>query len=119
MVVLVTEHGGFSRVESDNATLREIAATHPNVALADWDAALQGTTGQLQSDGIHPSRIGQHLFAKTIRTAPRRVDDPTPASPNPSLSCPSRDPGADMGCVGASAVAPPPGHVTCAHMGRM
>ena len=49
--------------------LREIAATHPNVALADWDAALQGTTGQLQSDGIHPSRIGQHLFAKTIRTA--------------------------------------------------
>lgn len=69
MVVLVTEHGGFSRVESDNATLREIAATHPNVALADWDAALQGTTGQLQSDGIHPSRIGQHLFAKTIRTA--------------------------------------------------
>ena len=69
MIVLVTEHGGFARVASDNAALREVAAAHENVALADWDAALQGTSGQLQSDGIHPSRVGQHLFAKTVRAA--------------------------------------------------
>ena len=37
--------------------------------LADWDAALSGTSGQLQSDGIHPSLKGSHLFAKTVRQA--------------------------------------------------
>ncbi len=69
MVVLVTEHGRFSRIEADNAALVAIAARHDNVAVADWHAALQGTTGQVQPDGIHPSRVGQHLYAKTIRAA--------------------------------------------------
>lgn len=69
MVVLVTEHGAFSRATEDNAVLHAVAAAHENVIVADWDAALAGTTGQLQPDGIHPSRVGQHLFAKTIRTA--------------------------------------------------
>ena len=41
----------------------------PNVRLADWDAALAGTTGQLQPDGIHPSLKGSHLYAKTVRQA--------------------------------------------------
>lgn len=66
MIVLVTEHGPFSRIEPDNAILREIADRHPNVALADWDAALHGTRGQLQPDGIHPSLTGQHLWARTV-----------------------------------------------------
>ena len=69
MVVLVTEHGGFARAAEDNAVLRSVAASHDNVVIADWDGALAGTSGQLQPDGIHPSRVGQHLFAKTIRTA--------------------------------------------------
>ena len=37
--------------------------------LADWDAALAGTSGQLQPDGIHPSLKGSHLYAKTVRAA--------------------------------------------------
>ena len=53
----------------DNAALRELAKGRDNVALADWDAALEDTTGQLQSDGIHPSLVGAHLYAKTIRQA--------------------------------------------------
>ncbi|HPB71610.1 MAG TPA: acyltransferase family protein [Phycicoccus sp.] len=69
MVVLVTEHGPFSRVAADNAILRQVASAHDNVGLADWDAALAGTSGQLQSDGIHPSLVGAHLFAKTVRSA--------------------------------------------------
>lgn len=69
MVVLVTEHGPFSRIEQDNAVLAEVAAARDNVVLADWHAALAGTSGQLQSDGIHPSRVGSHLFARTIRAA--------------------------------------------------
>ena len=69
MVVLLTEHGRFSRIADDNAALTKIAAAHPNVAIADWHAALEGTTGQLQPDGIHPSQVGQHLYAKTVRAA--------------------------------------------------
>jgi peptidoglycan/LPS O-acetylase OafA/YrhL len=69
MVVLTTVHGRFARAEEDNAALRELVKGRPNVRLADWDAALKGTSGQLQSDGIHPSLKGSHLFAKTVRQA--------------------------------------------------
>jgi hypothetical protein len=69
MVVLVTLHGPFSRIETDNAALRELATGRDNVVVADWDAALEGTSGQLQPDGIHPSLVGSHLYAKTIRAA--------------------------------------------------
>jgi hypothetical protein len=69
MVVIVTEHGRFARVGTDNAELREIVEGLPNVRLAEWDAALAGTSGQLQPDGIHPSLKGSHLYAKTVRQA--------------------------------------------------
>ena len=69
MVVIVTEHGRFARAETDNEQLRAIVAGMPNVRLAEWDAALAGTSGQLQPDGIHPSLPGSHLYAKTVRQA--------------------------------------------------
>jgi len=69
MVVIVTEHGRFSRVKSDNDRLRALVQGMPNVLLAEWDAALAGTSGQLQPDGIHPSLVGAHLYAKTVRQA--------------------------------------------------
>jgi len=69
MVVIVTEHGRFSRVKTDNEQLRQIVKDMPNVRLAEWDAALAGTSGQLQPDGIHPSLIGAHLYAKVVRQA--------------------------------------------------
>ena len=69
MVVIVTEHGRFSRVKTDNERLRALVAGMPNVRLAEWDAALAGTSGQLQPDGIHPSLKGAHLYAKTVRQA--------------------------------------------------
>jgi len=69
MVVLVTLHGRINRIASDNAALEELAEGRDNVAVADWDAALEDTSGQLQSDGIHPSVKGAHLYAKTIRQA--------------------------------------------------
>jgi hypothetical protein len=69
MVVIVTVHGRFARAAADNARLREIVEDMPNVRLADWDGALAGTTGQLQPDGIHPSLVGAHLYAKTVRQA--------------------------------------------------
>jgi len=69
MVVLVTLHGRINRIASDNTALKELVEGRENVVLADWDAALKGTTGQLQSDGMHPSLKGAHLYAKTIRQA--------------------------------------------------
>ena len=69
MVVLVTLHGRINRIASDNAALKDLAQGRDNVAVADWDAALEDTTGQLQSDGMHPSLTGAHLYAKTIRQA--------------------------------------------------
>ena len=69
MVVVVTLHGPFSRIEQDNAALRTLVAGRANVRLADWDAALAGTSGQLQPDGIHPSLKGSHLYAATVRAA--------------------------------------------------
>ena len=69
MVVIVTVHGRFARAAKDNAGLRELVRGRPNVQLADWDAALADTSGQLQPDGIHPSLKGSHLYAKTVRQA--------------------------------------------------
>jgi peptidoglycan/LPS O-acetylase OafA/YrhL len=69
MVVIVTVHGRFARAASDNQQLKEIVHDLPNVRVADWDAALTGTSGMLQPDGIHPSLKGSHLYAKVVRQA--------------------------------------------------
>ncbi len=75
MVVVLTVHGPFSRAKSDNAALTKVLAGRANVAVADWDAALAGTSDQLQPDGIHPSRTGAHLYAKTVQGAFARLSE--------------------------------------------
>ncbi|OFE16865.1 lipopolysaccharide modification acyltransferase [Humibacillus sp. DSM 29435] len=69
MVVLVNIMGPMARVDKDNDTLAAIAAERPNVEVADWAAAVRAHPDQLQSDRIHPSLTGAHLFAKTVRQA--------------------------------------------------
>ncbi|MDV3221518.1 acyltransferase family protein [Intrasporangium sp.] len=69
MVVLVNLMGPFARIDDDNAALEAIARTRPNVVVADWAAAVRDHPEQLQSDRIHPSLKGSHLFAKTVRQA--------------------------------------------------
>ena len=69
MVVLVNIMGPMSRIEKDNETLAAIAAERPNVEVADWASAVRAHPDQLQSDRIHPSLTGAHLFAKTVRQA--------------------------------------------------
>ncbi len=69
MVVLVNLMGPFARIDRDNATLDRLAGERPNVVVADWADAVKGHPDQLQSDRIHPSLIGAHLFAKTVRSA--------------------------------------------------
>ncbi len=69
MVVVLTVHGRYARAETDNETLREVVTGATNVVVADWDAALADTSGMLQSDGIHPSIRGAHLYSATVRGA--------------------------------------------------
>jgi hypothetical protein len=69
MVVLVNLMGPFARIDDDNAALEAVAASRPNVIVADWAAAVRDHPEQLQSDRIHPSLKGSHLFAKTVRQA--------------------------------------------------
>ncbi len=88
MVVVLTVHGQYARAETDNEALRAVVQGHDNVVLADWDAALADTRGMLQSDGIHPSIRGAHLYSATVRAAfaelsERRTGTAVPLTPIP------------------------------------
>ena len=69
MVVLVSIYGHASWIDQANADLAAAAATRPNVVVADWHAAISAQPQLLQSDGIHPTITGAHLYSKTIRAA--------------------------------------------------
>ncbi|MFM6849090.1 MAG: acyltransferase family protein [Terrabacter sp.] len=69
MVVLVNVMGPFARVDSDNATLELVARGRPNVVVADWAEAIRAHPEQVQSDRVHPTIKGAHLFSKTVRQA--------------------------------------------------
>ena len=69
MIVLVNLMGPFSRIERDNAKIEAIARGRSNVAIADWASAVRAHPDQVQSDRIHPSLKGAHLFSKTVRQA--------------------------------------------------
>ena len=69
MVVLVNIMGPFARVDTDNATLELIARGRRNVVVADWADAIRAHPDQVQSDRVHPTIKGAHLFSKTVRQA--------------------------------------------------
>jgi len=69
MVVLVNVMGPFSRVDSDNATLNLSARGRSNVVVADWASAVRAHPEQVQSDRVHPTIKGAHLFSRTVRHA--------------------------------------------------
>ncbi len=70
MVVLVNLYDPRSTfIDESNATLARVAASRPNVIVADWNAAIRANLGLLQSDKVHPGIPGAHLFAKMVRSA--------------------------------------------------
>jgi hypothetical protein len=69
MVVLVNIMGPFARVDTDNATLELVARGRRNVVVADWADAIRAHPEQVQSDRVHPTIKGAHLFSKTVRQA--------------------------------------------------
>lgn len=69
MVVLVNITGPFARVDTDNATLELVARGRRNVVVADWADAIRAHPEQVQSDRVHPTIKGAHLFSRTVRQA--------------------------------------------------
>jgi peptidoglycan/LPS O-acetylase OafA/YrhL len=75
MVVLVNVMGPFSRIDKDNAKLEAIARGRSNVAIADWASAVRAHPEQVQSDRVHPTIKGAHLFSSSVRDALAEVSE--------------------------------------------
>jgi hypothetical protein len=81
MIVLVNVMGPFSRIEKDNAKLEAIARGRSNVAIADWASAVRAHPEQVQSDRIHPTIKGAHLFSKAVRQALAEISERNTGKP--------------------------------------
>ncbi|GAA2150078.1 peptidoglycan/LPS O-acetylase OafA/YrhL [Humibacillus xanthopallidus] len=81
MIVLVNVMGPFSRIEKDNAKLEAIAKGRSNVAIADWASAVRAHPEQVQSDRIHPTIKGAHLFSKAVRQALAEISERNTGTP--------------------------------------
>jgi len=81
MVVLVNVMGPFSRIDKDNAKLEAIARGRSNVAIADWASAVRAHPEQVQSDRVHPTIKGAHLFSKSVRAALAEVSERNTGTP--------------------------------------
>ena len=69
MVVLVNVMGPFAASTRTTPTLEPVARGRPNVVVADWADAIRAHPEQVQSDRVHPTIKGAHLFSKTVRQA--------------------------------------------------
>ncbi|WP_323096920.1 acyltransferase family protein [Intrasporangium sp. YIM S08009] len=81
MVVLVNVMGPFSRIDGDNAALALVASRHPTVVVADWADAVRAHPDQVQSDRVHPTLTGAHLFSKTVRQALAELSERSTGKP--------------------------------------
>ncbi|MGO1401655.1 MAG: acyltransferase family protein [Flaviflexus sp.] len=71
MIVIVTIYGLSTFIDASNDYIREIASEYPNVAVADWHAAVSAQPQMLQADQTHPNIEGMYLFAETVDGALR------------------------------------------------
>ena len=65
-IVLVTGYGDRSWIGPTNDQMREAATRHPNVVVADWQAAIAEHPEGLGKDGVHPVAAGQEIYAQTV-----------------------------------------------------
>jgi peptidoglycan/LPS O-acetylase OafA/YrhL len=72
-VVLVDVVGISYWVPSTNEKLREIAAEHPNVVVAGWNAVTRNDPGLLHDDRTHPNIDGIEAYADVVADALRRL----------------------------------------------
>jgi peptidoglycan/LPS O-acetylase OafA/YrhL len=72
-VVFVTAHAPVEWVDGNNDYIRQIAKKHPDVFIADWDAAINARPELLGPDDIHPGPTGGELYAHSIAGAISKI----------------------------------------------
>lgn len=78
-VVLVTVRLDRPWEGQTNAEVRRLAASWPQVQVADWYAAAKGHADYLV-DGVHPGPAGQKVYAKTVAAAVNATSGSSPMS---------------------------------------
>ena len=69
VVVLLTGRADRGWIADDNARLKAVPATHPNVTVVDWEAISAGCEGRcFYDDNIHLTQSGQNYYAAMIGT---------------------------------------------------
>lgn len=72
-VVLVNVFADRSWSDASNAAIAQVAASHGNVRVADWESVAEANPDELYSDGIHPRPDGADLYVGAIDGALRRL----------------------------------------------
>jgi hypothetical protein len=68
-VVLVNDHMDRAWQAPNNALFPEAAKAHPNVVVADWNAAATAHPEWLTQDGVHLTPAGRVPYASLLKTA--------------------------------------------------
>lgn len=68
-VVLVNDHMDRAWAAPNNALFPQAASAHPNVVVADWDAAATAHPDWLTQDGVHLTPAGRAPYASMLKTA--------------------------------------------------
>ncbi len=67
VVVLLTGRADRGWIADNNARLKAVPATHPNVTVVDWEAISAGCEGRcFYDDNIHLTQSGQNYYAAMI-----------------------------------------------------
>jgi hypothetical protein len=67
VVVLLTGKADRGWIADNNARLRAVPASYPNVTVIDWEALAPTCPGRcLYDDGIHLTQSGQNFYADVI-----------------------------------------------------
>lgn len=72
-IVFVTAHAPVEWIDSNNDYIRQIAKNHPDVFVAEWDAAINARPELLGPDDIHPGPTGGELYANSIAGAISKI----------------------------------------------
>lgn len=79
VVVVVTLYESRGYYATANATIRDLASSHPNVVIADWAAKARATGGLVSSDGVHLTTAGYSAMAQLLADVLGPVPDLTSA----------------------------------------
>jgi peptidoglycan/LPS O-acetylase OafA/YrhL len=67
VVLLLTGKADRGWIADNNAKLRAVPATHPNVTVVDWEVISPGCEGRcFYDDGIHLTQSGQNFYADMV-----------------------------------------------------